>query len=339
MYPAKSSLFPRCKERWKIWNKSLTRSLLAIIMHILITGGCGFIGLAAAKALRERGHTVRLLSSTRLGNEYEGFEVVRGDVRHEAGLTKAVTGIDAVVIAHQFPNFPIEQPEKQYTFHAVDAEGTRHVLDAVKARGQPKRVVYLSGAAVQEDLAGQHPGIDAKLEAERWVKESAIPWTILRASIVYGPGDHYFSRLAQMVEAGPVVPVFGDGRALSAPIHVDDLAAAIAAALEDPRAESRLLDACGPNTLSTTAVLDLLMSALGKRRRICRLPVGAINAVASVLENLPEPPLTRGLVAFSLFDNTSHGENADAALGLTFRSIDAGIREVYEKPKLEGDGR
>ena len=304
-------------------------------MHILITGGTGFIGLATAKLLRQQGHTIRLLSSTRQEKDYEGFEVVRGDVRHEGSLTEAVTGIDAVVIAHQFPGFPIEQPKKQNTFHAVDAEGTRHVIDALKAHGQPKRVVYLSGAAVRPELAGQHPGIDAKLEAEHWVETSGIPWTILRASIVYGPGDHYFSRLVQMIEAGPVAPVFGDGRALSAPIHVDDLATVIAASLGDPRAENALLDACGPNTLTTNAVLDLLMTALGQRRRIAHLPVGVINAVASVLEGLPEPPLTRGLVAFSLFDNSSHGVNADAALGLTFRSIDTGIREVYRKAGSE----
>ena len=308
-------------------------------MHILITGGCGFIGLAAAKALRERGHTVRLLSSTRSEKEYEGFQIVRGDVRHEGGLTQAVTGIEAVVIAHQFPNFPIEQPEKQNTFHAVDAEGTRHVLDALKAHGQPKRVVYLSGAAVREELAGQHPGIDAKLEAERWVQKSGIPWTILRASIVYGPGDHYFSRLARIIEAGPVVPVIGDGRVLSAPIYVQDLALTIVAALENHRAENTILDACGPNTLSTNAVLDLLMAALGRRRAVVHLPVGAMNGVASFLENLPDPPLTRGLIGFALFDNTSYGVNADAALGLTFRPIDSGIREVYGKAELEGNGK
>ena len=297
-------------------------------MQILITGGCGFIGKAASRALWERGHEVRLLSSRWSGMQ-NGVPVVRGDVRDPASLAAATEGVEGVVIAHQFPNFPIENPKAHQTFREVDAEGTANVLAALKAHGQPKHLVYLSGAAVRDDMAGQHPGIDAKLDAERSVRESGIPWTILRASIVYGPGDHYFSRLAQMIVQGPVVPVFGDGRALSSPIHVQDLAQAIAAAMEDPQAHNALLDACGPNALSTNATLDLLMQVLGQRRPIVHLPVGVMNIVASALEQLPEPPLSRGLIAFSRFDNTSHGMNADALLGLDFRTVDEGIRQVY----------
>lgn len=297
-------------------------------MQILITGGGGFIGKAAARALRERGHEIRLLSS-RWSGVQNGIPVVRGDVRDLSSLTAAAEGVEAAVIAHQFPGFPIENPGAHQTFREVDADGTANVLTALKAHGQPRHLVYLSGAAVRDDMTGAHPGIDAKLAAERHVQESGIGWTILRASIVYGPDDHYFSRLAQMILKGPVVPVFGGGRALSAPIHVQDLAQAVAAAVEDPRAKDALLDACGPNTLSTNATLDLLMQVLGQRRPILHLPVPVMSAVASILERLPDPPLSRGLIAFSRFDNTSQGTNADGALGLSFRSVDEGVRQVY----------
>ncbi len=294
-------------------------------MRVLITGGCGFIGLAAARALRARGHTVRLLSSSRSG-EQDGFPVVQGDVRQEPSLSVAAQGIEAAVIAHQFRGFPIERPATHDTFREVDADGTRHVLAALKAHGDPQSVVYLSGAAVRDDQAGAHPGVDAKLDAEKYVRESGLPWTVLRASIVYGPGDHYFSRLAGMIARGPVVPVLGDGRALAEPIHGDDLAQAVAASLEHPQG---LLDACGPDALSANATLDLLMQALGRRRPLVHLPLGPMNAAAAVLERLPAPPLTRGLIAFTRFDNTGHGLNADRALGLTFRGVDAGVRQVY----------
>ncbi len=299
-------------------------------MQILLTGGRGFIGLAAAHALRSRGHIVRLLSSTQAGTAH-GFPVVRGDVRDPASLRPAAEGVEAAVLAHQFPGFPVERPRERQTFQAVDADGTKNVLSALRAYGDLQHVVYLSGAAVGEQFAGQHPGIDAKLAAEEHVQTSGVPWTILRASIVYGPGDHYFSALAKLIKYAPAVPVLGNGRPLSAPIHVQDLAATVAACFENPAAQNALWDACGPNILSTNATLVLLMQVLGSRRPIVHLPLPLVNAAAALLEPLPHPPLTRGLVAFTQFENVSRGLNAAAPLGLTYRTVDVGVREAYGK--------
>ncbi len=301
-------------------------------MQVLLTGGRGFIGLAAAHALRLHGHAVRLLSSTQAGT-VEGFPVVQGDVRDPDSLRLAAEGIEAAVLAHQFSGFPIERPRERQTFQAVDADGTKNVLSALRTYGDLQRVVYLSGAAVGEPFAGQHPGIDAKLSAERHVQTSGVPWTILRASIVYGPGDHYFSALARFINSFPVVPVLGNGRTLSAPIHVADLAATIAACFEKPAARNALWDACGPNILSTNATLALLMQVLRRRRPLIHLPLPLVNIAAALLEYLPHPPLTRGLIAFTQFENISRGQNAAAPLGLTYRSVDAGVREVYSPGK------
>lgn len=297
-------------------------------MHILITGGRGFIGLAAAHALRSRGHSVRLLSSTQAGT-VDGFPVIRGDVRDPASLRLAAEGVEAAVLAHQFPGFPVERPRERQTFQAVDADGTRNVLAALQAYGHLQHVVYLSGAAVGEPFAGQHPGIDAKLTAERHIQASGVPWTILRASIVYGHGDHYFSALTGFIKNAPIVPVLGNGRTLSAPVHVADLAATIAACFENPAAQNALWDACGPNILSTNAALALLMQVLRQCRPVVHLPLPLVNAAAALLEYLPRPPLTRGLIAFTQFENISRGQNAAAPLGLTYRSVDVGVREVY----------
>ncbi len=297
-------------------------------MKILVTGGRGFIGLAAAKELRRRGHDVTLLSSTS-SSTVDGFRVVQGDVREQTSLLPATEGIEAVVISHQFPGFPVEQAEQHNTFREVDAEGTRNVLAALKQNGNLQRVVYLSGAAVN-DTAPPHPGITAKLDAERYVTGSGVSYVILRASIVYGPGDHYFSRLAGQIRSMPVVPTFGDGRAKAQPIHVDDLALTIAAALEE-QAGSHLLDVCGPNTVSTNQTIKLLSLIItGQQKRILHLPVLAIKSLASVMAATNKnPPLSPGLIDFSLFDNTSHGTNADKVYDVRFRDLRQGLREVY----------
>ena len=57
-----------------------------------------------------------------------------------------------------------------------------------------------------------------------------------------------------------------------------------------------------------------------------------MNAVASGLERLPEPPLSRGLIAFSRFDNTLAGRERRRRSGADFRTVDEGVREVYGRP-------
>src|SRR3569832_308413 len=73
---------------------------------VLITGGAGFIGRHLAQALIERGDTVRILDSlleqvppsrSRPAELYSEAERIVGDVRDEAMVLKALTGVDKVV--------------------------------------------------------------------------------------------------------------------------------------------------------------------------------------------------------------------------------------------------
>lgn len=76
-------------------------------MHVLITGGAGFIGSHIAELLRARGHEVRLLDallpaahgSRSAPEALEDYELVRGDIREPAVLRRALSGID--VVCHQ----------------------------------------------------------------------------------------------------------------------------------------------------------------------------------------------------------------------------------------------
>lgn len=76
-------------------------------MHVLITGGAGFIGSHIADLLQDRGHEVRLLDSllpAAHGSQHapahlDGYELVRGDVRDREVLRQALSGVD--VVCHQ----------------------------------------------------------------------------------------------------------------------------------------------------------------------------------------------------------------------------------------------
>ena len=122
-------------------------------MHILITGGAGFIGSHTARALMAQGHRVRILDSLkppvhRDGKPFnvpEGAELVKGDVTRKEDLAAALDGINAVyhLAAYQdyLPDFS--------TFFTVNAAGTALLYELIVAQKLPvQKVVVASSQAV-----------------------------------------------------------------------------------------------------------------------------------------------------------------------------------------------
>lgn len=125
-------------------------------MHVLITGGAGFIGSHTARALIEKGHGVRLLDSLKPPvhkdgqpfNMPEGAELMKGDVTCKEDMIKALDGVDAVIhlAAYQdyLPDFS--------TFFTVNAAGTALLYEIIVENELPiqKVVVASSQAAYGE---------------------------------------------------------------------------------------------------------------------------------------------------------------------------------------------
>ena len=114
-----------------------------------------------------------------------------------------MNGVETVVGCQQFPNSPIEDPKRGYTFEEVDARGTENLVQAAKAAGVQK-YVYLSGSGAAPD-AERH-WYRAKWRAERAVRESGMQFVILRPSWVYGPEDRSLNRFLGMSRYLPFVP-------------------------------------------------------------------------------------------------------------------------------------
>lgn len=307
-------------------------------MKVLITGGTGFIGQHVAQACLEKGHQVQLLTSQvqRYKSvvpgslKHEQVECITGDVRRIKTLEPALDGCDALIISHQFRGFPLELPQEGLTFMEVDAKGTQNLVKAAKKKGV-KKIIYLSGAAVEEAEAEKIP-IKAKLIAEKAVAESGIDYTILRVSIVYGKGDHYFDAfwLKQLQQTGRTM-VLGDGSAKANPIHVQDLAKAVEACLDRPEAKNQLLYAGGPDEATVTETLNELMIVAKVKGKVIYLPNWLLNLAATLFGLITtRPPLTKSLIEFTQFDNTFHGgKNIFDALGLQVRGLKQGLQDSF----------
>ncbi len=180
---------------------------------ILVAGGTGFVGSSVVGELMRRRESVVVLGrdGERIRRRFGGQVEARvADIADSAALQQAMQGVDVVVNAVQFPNSPIENRRKGWTFEQVDYEGTRRQVDAAKQAGV-RRFVYVSGVGAAPD-APQH-WFRYKWQAEQYLQASGLEWCIVRPTWVYGPNDHALNRLVGFGRFLPFIPLFGDGMA------------------------------------------------------------------------------------------------------------------------------
>jgi dTDP-L-rhamnose 4-epimerase len=121
-------------------------------MHVLITGGAGFIGSHTVDALLAGGHRVRILDSLEppVHRGVPGYlppeaEFIRGDVRHRDDLGRALDGVDAVIHLAAYQDYLTDFSR----FFHVNSVGTALLYELIVARRLPvQKVVIASSQAV-----------------------------------------------------------------------------------------------------------------------------------------------------------------------------------------------
>ncbi len=170
-------------------------------------------------------------------------ELRTGDVTEPATLPAALVGVDAVVHLVALPR----DWNGGADLLRVNLGGTENMLAAMQQAGV-RRLVHLGalGVADREELNYAK----SKARAETAVRASGLDWTILKPSLLFGPGDGFFNIVAGLVRVPvPLVPVPGNGMSRFQPIHVGDLARCARLALERPETDRRGLRAGRPADL------------------------------------------------------------------------------------------
>jgi NADH dehydrogenase len=293
---------------------------------ILVTGASGFVGRHLCAALRAAGHVVRGLvhrpeAAARLARQ--GIEPWLGEITDEAALRAAVSGVAAVV-----HTVAIIHERGRHTFTAVNYEGTARLLNATE-QARVARFVHLS--ALGADAASPYPYLRSKGLGEQAVMAADLGWTILRPSIIFGPGDAFFGTLATIARLSPVIPIVGDGQTRFQPIAVADVVACVQAALQDDRHRRQRYDIAGPDVLTYEQLVDLVRSRLGLRRIILHIPPAIVRPVAAAMERLlPRPLVTPGQLDLLAVDNVTADNAAPRLLGRPPQSVRDGL--AYLRP-------
>ncbi|MDQ1713629.1 MAG: hypothetical protein QOE45_3079 [Frankiaceae bacterium] len=297
---------------------------------ILVAGGTGFLGRAVVSALRRDGHEVRVLSrgSRNPFAGDRGVTTVTGDVREPATLDAAMAGVDTVVIAVQFPGHPVEVPKEGLTYDAFDRAGTENLVNAAKKAGV-QRLVYLSGAGVGQGRSEEW--FVAKDKAEAAVRGSGITSTILRPSWVYGPGDRSLNRFATFARTLPFVPMPGPGTAKVQPVHVDDVATAVALSLKTPAAADEVIEIGGPQLLSFKQIVRTMLETMHKKRLVLPTPKPLVKLGAALLYRLPGRVLSPRAVDFVNADGPVDNRALHDLLGFRPRGLVEGMAHLRKR--------
>jgi UDP-glucuronate 4-epimerase len=258
-------------------------------MHVLVTGGAGFIGQHLVRALLARGDRVRVLDNfddaydPALKAEVPGSELVRGDVGHPPTVRAALAGVDAVVhlAARAGVRESLADPER---YARVNVAGTATLAAAMADLGV-HRMVFASSSSVygaapgpfrEEDRADRpaSPYAASKRAAELFLAASGLDVTVARLFTVYGPGQRpgmAIARFVRLARAGEPIPVYGDGDSRRDYTWVEDTVDGLLRGLD--RADGyRVVNLGGGRPVSLRDVLAAVAAATGRPLRLLAEP-------------------------------------------------------------------
>ena len=299
---------------------------------VTVFGGSGFIGAQVTRALAKQGYRVRV-AVRRPGLGYRlplmgdvgQIELVQANLRNPASIGRALDGAEGCINL-----VGVLYETGRQGFADLHAKGAEAIASACAERGI-QRMVQVSAIGADAQSASKYAR--TKAEGEAAVRAAMPGAVILRPSMVFGPEDHFFNKIAQMAVLAPVMPVLGAETRVQ-PVLVADVARAAATVLADPAAAGRTFELGGPSTYTMQDITQITLDVIGRPRPLLPLSGGAADALGmggdvlawlrGPLPMLPPPPITTDQLALLKTDNVV----ADGAAGLA----DLGIAPAALEP-------
>jgi len=312
-------------------------------LNVVLIGGTGFIGQHLAARLSDDGVgvlvPVRHYESAKQLTMLPGVDVDVANIHDDAVLRKLLAGRDAVINLVGVLHGGHGQPYGE-GFRHLHVELPRRIAAACADAGVA-RYLHMSalGASTSSPSMYGRSKADGELAAR---SQPAVAATVLRPSVVFGPGDHFLTMFARLQRHLPLVPL-ASSRARFQPVYVGDVAAAFSIALARPDLRGATIELGGPAVYTLGELVRLAGRFAGRERHVVGLPDWAARLQARLFELLPGDPLvSRDNLDSMLVDNVV-AAGADVltaeSLGIKLTSIESAAPHYLNRHKRLDDYR
>jgi uncharacterized protein YbjT (DUF2867 family) len=293
---------------------------MASNLNTLVTvfGGSGFVGRNVVRALANRDYRIRVaVRRPELAGHLQPLgkvgqiHAVQANLRYPASVDAAMRDSHAAINL-----VGILTEAGAQGFDAVQGVGPGLVAKAASAVGA--RMVHVSAIGADENSPSRYAR--SKAAGEQAVLAALPAATILRPSVVFGPEDQFTNRFAALARLSPLLPLIGGGVTKLQPVYVDDVATAVADAVDGKTRPGAIYELGGPEVLTMREIMEIILATIERRRMLISLPFGLAGFQAQLLQFAPGAlKLTPDQVVLLRSDNVV--SEAAKAAGLTLEGL------------------
>jgi uncharacterized protein YbjT (DUF2867 family) len=302
---------------------------------VAVDGATGYVGSHLVYELRQRGVNVNAIVHQAANDSDCKFLESCGANLYKTALDansnelqKALKGADYAV--HLIGSIAPPKGQKLEDLHKGQ---TTQLVESCKKSGTKIIMVTALGSAADADSVYHR----TKWQAEEVVRQSGLPYLILRPSLIIGRkvgrrDSKLMARYIKLLEEKAKIPVIAGGTNRVQPVFVVDLAKAISNAIIEGTAQNSTVEIGGAEAISMKDLLGLLMDTTGKHKPLQAIPAGLANILATVLEAVQNVPLlSRDQVKLSQKDNVCQNNALESLLHSKPESIQSALA-TYKEP-------
>jgi len=230
---------------------------------LLVTGGTGFIGSRLIERLIQSRQKIRMLlrpkPTTPVLPKGIALNVAVNSFQDERGLRSALRGVETVIHLAT-----AENQRREVNFEEVDIDGTERLVFAARS-AKVEKIIFLS--RIGADKNSSFSIMRAKATAEELIRQSGIPFTIIRLSDVFGKDDHFSEEIAKAIRHAPGFLPFPAGeKIMLQPLWIEDLISTLQLILEDHSFSGEVIEIGGGEFLPFFQIIRIISEKINKKR-------------------------------------------------------------------------